>query len=76
MVVWFYKELMIFKLRYFFVFFFIGCFKWKKMMYKSVLDNESDDDGLNMYDYDDSFLDDEEFSISSFFVELVDDFDW
>ncbi|XP_068681989.1 aprataxin and PNK-like factor [Montipora foliosa] len=50
--------------------------KRKKTKHKSVLDNESDDDGPNTYDHDDSFLDDEKLSTSSFSAESADDSDW
>ena len=57
-------------------FFSPGRPKRKKTKHKSVLDNESDDDGPNTYDHDDSFLDDEELSTSSFSAESADDSDW
>ena len=44
--------------------------------HKSVLDNESDEDGPNTYDYNDSFLNDEELSESSYSAGSADDSDW
>lgn len=52
-----------------------GRSKRKKSKHKSVLNKESDDDGPNTYDYNDSFLDDGEGSGSSYSAGS-DDSDW
>ena len=53
--------------------FYLGHPKRKKTKHKSVLDDASDDDGPNTYDYNDSFLA-EEGSESSY--SASDDSDW
>ncbi|XP_067031216.1 aprataxin and PNK-like factor [Acropora muricata] len=54
----------------------LGRPKRPRTKHKSVLDNESDEDGPNTYDYNDSFLNDEELSESSFSAGSTDDSDW
>jgi len=54
----------------------LGRPKRLRTKHKSVLDNESDEDGPNTYDYNDSFLNDEELSESSYSAGSADDSDW
>lgn len=50
--------------------------KRSKSKHKSVVANESDDDGPNTYDYNDSFIDDADEEDNSSYSAGSDDSDW